>query len=168
MPGDEFPELGVEEAVRRLIRSLPDISAGFKRTAVPDELRPLFSSSSMGPRHIPALAYLLADGTMSVSQLAERLGVTTTTASLMATQLAEHGLVLRAEDPADRRRTLVSIAPDRVEAVQRWLGQRAEPIRRTVQRLDGADRAVLVAALDVLADELRAQPRGGAAIPNPE
>jgi len=122
-------ELGVDDAVRELIKSLPEVSAGFKRTAVPDELRPLFSSSSMGPRHIPALAYLLlTDGPMSVSQLAARLGVTIATASLMATQLADHGLIQRREDPRDRRRTLVSIAPGRNAVVQGWLDQRAEPI----------------------------------------
>lgn len=155
MSRTERSELDVEAAVSELIKWLPEVSAGFKRTAVPDELRPLFSSSSMGPRHIPALAYLLAEGPMAVSHLAARLGVTTATASLMTTQLAEHGLIERREDPQDRRRTLVSIAPERTATVQRWLDHRAEPIRRTVQRLSGADREILARALRMLAEELR-------------
>lgn len=155
MSRGEGSELGVEDAVRELIKWLPEVAAGFKRTAVPDELRPLFSSSSMGPRHIPALAYLLAEGPMAVSRLAARLGVTTATASLMTTQLAERGLIQRREDPDDRRRTLVSIAAERTAAVEGWLDHRAEPIRRTVQRLSGAEREVVARALRMLAGELR-------------
>lgn len=151
-------ELGVEDAVSELIKWLPEIAAGLKRTAVPDELRPLFSSSSMGPRHIPALAYLLAEGPMAVSHLAARLGVTTGTASLMTTQLAEYGLIERREDPADRRRTLVSVAPGRTDVVETWLRHRAEPIRRCMKRLSGTERQLVARALGILAEELR--PKG--------
>jgi hypothetical protein len=75
--------------------------------------RPHLAKESGGtgpaPRHLITLAVLHRTGTVTVGQLADRLQLSLTTTSLMVADLARLGLVERREDPADRRRTLVSV-----------------------------------------------------------
>jgi DNA-binding MarR family transcriptional regulator len=142
-------ELGVEDALRLLLQALPQVAAGLKRPGIPPELQGPFSS--LGPRHIPALSYLLLDGPMSVGELAGRLGLALPTTSLMVRELSQQGLVERSEDPGDRRRTLVRISNDRAEVIQSWLTHRAEPIRATLQQLTPAERHTFSHAMQLLA-----------------
>jgi hypothetical protein len=64
---------------------------------------------------------------MTLSELADRLGIAPATASLMVGQLSRGGLIKRREDEHDRRRTIPSIAPP--AAAQSTAGCRAEQIR---------------------------------------
>ncbi len=146
--------LGVAEALDALIDALPQVGAGLKRPQVPAELRPIFAPGSLGPRHIPALFYLLAHGPMTVTDLAARLGVTLPTASAMVAELSRLGLAQRSEDDIDRRRTIVRIADEHYGTIERWLASRSGPIRRTLQQLSAAERAILVKGVRLLADEL--------------
>jgi DNA-binding MarR family transcriptional regulator len=72
---------------------------------------------------------LCAAGPLSVSELPERIGLSLSSASATVIELADAGLIERAEDPADRRRTIVQISrrqrlpPD---------GHRAEPNLRSL------------------------------------
>ena len=124
--------------------------AGFKR--VP--FRSLVAGTACGPRHIPVLLSLALDGPMSVSELAERLGVTLTTASLLGTELERSGLVVRHEDETDRRRTILSIAEDYRSVFADWTKSKSNPLRRTLDRLTPAERAAFVKAMAMLDEEL--------------
>ncbi len=147
----------VEEGVRELMKLLPQVMGGLKRSGAPTPpgLVERFQQTSLGPRHIPALAYLAVDGPLSVTELRDRLGVTLTTASLMVTELNRQGLVDRREDDADRRRTIVSIAAEYREAVDGWLASRAEPVRCTLERLSPEARGHFVGAMRILDEELQ-------------
>ncbi len=61
---------------------------------------------SMG--QLKALVKLTARRGMSVSEVAEALGVGKPAASMLVDRLAQHGYVTRHEDPNDRRRTVVT------------------------------------------------------------
>ena len=58
---------------------------------------------------LAALELLSAGSPSLVGHIASELGISTGTASEMLEQLVARGLVVRVDDPADRRRTLVSI-----------------------------------------------------------
>lgn len=144
--------LGVEDALRILVKVLPDVSARLRRLKSPPELRQAYAS--IAPRHIPALTYVLDDGPMAVSELAARLGLALTTTSLMVRELADHGLVERREDETDRRRTMVRLAADRRTTIAACLGQRSQPVRRMLEKLSAPERAALCRGLSILQEEL--------------
>ena len=154
-------QLDTDAALRVLLQALPQVAAGLKRPGVPASLEVLFTT--LGPRHIPVLAYLMLDGPMSVKELADRLGLAMPTTSLMIRDLDSAGLVDRSEDPADRRRRLVRIRDDHRDIVDSWLAERARPIRAALDRLSPAQRWVLTHGMQLLAEEFDRQapaPRG--------
>ena len=61
----------------------------------------------------------LSEGPLSLSGLAEAIGVDAPYATLIVDSLEERGLVERQPDPDDRRRKLVSLTPAGSEAVVR-------------------------------------------------
>jgi len=69
----------------------------------------------------------LADGPLSLSGLAEALGVDAPYATLIVDTLEERGLAERQADPADRRRKLVSLTSDGRAAADRVLRIMHEP-----------------------------------------
>jgi DNA-binding MarR family transcriptional regulator len=69
-------------------------------------------------------------------------------------ELSRAGLLERVEDDADRRRTLVRVAPEHAAAIEAFLSRRLEPLRRALQRLSLPERAAFVRGLDVLTEEL--------------
>src|SRR4051794_28320353 len=95
-----------EEGVRTLLLLMPRLMGRAKKRAVPAELAGL----DLAPRHLSLLSYLLFDGPLTVTELAGRLEVAPTTASLMVGDLSRKGVLERREDEADRRRTIVSIS----------------------------------------------------------
>src|SRR5262245_45713343 len=101
--------LSLPEAVRALLLLLPRVIGRAKRAKIPEEL----SCFQLAPRHLSLFSYLQFDGPMPVNELAKRLQVAPATVSLMIGELSRKGLLERHEDEKDRRRTIVSIAPDR-------------------------------------------------------
>jgi DNA-binding MarR family transcriptional regulator len=69
----------------------------------------------------------LTEGPLSLSGLAEAVGVDAPYATLIVDSLEERGLVERQSDPADRRRKLVSLTPAGQAAVAQVLRIQLEP-----------------------------------------
>jgi DNA-binding MarR family transcriptional regulator len=69
----------------------------------------------------------LAQGPLSLSGLAEAVGVDAPYATLIVDSLEERGLVERQPDPGDRRRKLVTLTVTGQEAVGRVLSIQREP-----------------------------------------
>ena len=121
---------------------------------VPSRLRTLLEDGVVAPRHLTAFAIVAMHGPLSISQLARREGCATTTASLVATQLADAGLIERREDALDRRRTVVTVAPSFRKDSRKVLNARLAPLRRAMERM-GPQRARLVMeGLAILAEEI--------------
>ncbi|MER6942606.1 MarR family winged helix-turn-helix transcriptional regulator [Nonomuraea sp. NPDC000554] len=135
--------LSVDESIRTLLLLMPRMVGRAKRLGVPEELRSL----SLAPRHLSLLAYLLFDGAMTVNELASRLEVAPATVSLMVGELSRKGVLDRREDDADRRRTIVSIAEARRDAISEWLGHGAAAWRAALEPLTPAERRLFVRTL---------------------
>jgi hypothetical protein len=69
---------------------------------------------------------------------------------------ARAGFVVRAPDPDDRRRTIVSLAPDQRAAVSSWIDGASAPMERTLDRLSPDERASFVKGMTFLEAELNA------------
>lgn len=143
-----------DEAVRVLLQLMPRIVGRAKRLRVPDELQEF----DLAPRHLSLLAYLLFDGALTVKDLATRLEVAPTTVSLMVGELSRQGILIRTEDEADRRRTIVSIATDRRPAIDAWLARGANAWQEALAPLSPEDRQVVVRTLQAYEDALTDQP----------
>ncbi|MGZ4353890.1 MAG: MarR family winged helix-turn-helix transcriptional regulator [Gaiellaceae bacterium] len=143
--------LRLQEQLRRVLRALRHRRHGL-HPAIVDAMR----IRRLGPRHVAALAVVARDEGLSVGDLAERLGVSLTAASLMASELNMATLVERVEDQTDRRRTLIYVAERWRPWVRDWLDDRARPLRSALDRLEPAQRAALAAGLTALAEELEA------------
>jgi DNA-binding MarR family transcriptional regulator len=144
----------VEEDLRELVSIMPRAFRGLKRGGpVPEPFREEFEESSLGPRHLPALMTVTFEGPLSVSEIAERIGLSVATTSLMVGELDREGLVQRSEDEDDRRRTIVALRESYREVMDGWLMQRLEPLRRTLQNLDPEARAHFMQGWRILLEE---------------
>ncbi|MET9932357.1 MULTISPECIES: MarR family transcriptional regulator [unclassified Streptomyces] len=140
---DEDPGPDLDEAVRTLLLLMPRTVARVKRVRIPEDLQSL----TLAPRHLSLLAHLLLDGPLSVNELAAELEVAPTTVSLMAGDLAKKGVLERVEDPADRRRKIVSVSAPYRAAVDGWLGRGADAWRAALAPLDARERRMFVETL---------------------
>jgi DNA-binding MarR family transcriptional regulator len=106
------------------------------------------------PQHLTLLA--LADGPLSVSEVAGRTGVAVSTATRMLQSLARAGWVRRAATAADedRRRRPVELT----RAGRRVMDQADDAlrgrIRELLERLDDQERAAIVGGMEALARAL--------------
>jgi DNA-binding MarR family transcriptional regulator len=145
----------LDEAIRCLLLLMPRLVAHAKRIPPPPELAGL----TLGPRHLSLLAFLLLDGPATVNDLAARLQVAPTTASLLIGDLTRKGVLHRAEDDTDRRRRIVSIAPAARPAIAAWLAPGAEAWRRALGPLTPQQRRTVLDTLlayEAAVAELRA------------
>jgi DNA-binding MarR family transcriptional regulator len=146
--------------VREVLWLLADVISGLKRSGgheIPEECRTPFESGSLGPRHVPVLMTVTFMGELSVSQIAERIGLSLATTSLMVGELAREGLVERAEDERDRRRTIVRLHPDYRTVMDGWAEERFAPVGRALARMSPTAHQHLLDGLRAIADETRAQ-----------
>jgi DNA-binding MarR family transcriptional regulator len=133
-----------------------------KSSAKHDELRDAFEKSELGERHVAPLIALVIGGPASVSELAERIGLTPATTSLLVGELSRAGFVQRREDDADRRRTIVSIEESIEEVVRPSLGQTLAPLDRALARMSAAQRRHFMDGLRILNEEIGSSGGNGA------
>ncbi|HEY1689139.1 MAG TPA: MarR family transcriptional regulator [Solirubrobacteraceae bacterium] len=149
----------VDGQLLELVRLMPGVVRALKRQAAAsrpagaDALRELLASGSLGPRHLPVIVVLSLDGSTTVSELAHRIGLGVAATSLMVGELAKAGIVERAIDERDRRRTLVSINASLREDCERFAKERLAPLRRALERMGPETRAHFVAGWRTLAEE---------------
>jgi DNA-binding MarR family transcriptional regulator len=95
--------------------------------------------------------FVLADEALTVGGLAEALRIGKPAASILVERLVQLGLVTRAEDVADRRRTLVRLTPEGETLAARLRQGGQDSWRALLSRLDEADLAALLQGLQALA-----------------
>jgi DNA-binding MarR family transcriptional regulator len=132
---------------------------GRARSEMPAELDEVFRNHGLTARHGAVLTQLLPGQSLSVSALAQRLGVSLSTASELVGDLSRARLATRREDPANRRRTLVSLSEDHRAAFESFVTIRSAPLLRALDTLAPRDRAGFVAGLTAWAREV--QPSAG-------
>jgi DNA-binding MarR family transcriptional regulator len=141
----------------RILGFVPLLAAYFQRarTDMPAELQAAFSSHRLTARHGAVLPQLLAEESISVTDLARRMGVSLPTASELVGDLSRAGWVERREDPDNRRRTLVSLTEHHRPTVEDFVATRAAPLLRVLQDLSPRDREGFAEGLAAWAHEVR-------------
>jgi DNA-binding MarR family transcriptional regulator len=114
------------------------------------------------PAQVKVLLQLSRNEQMSVGEIADALVVSMPAASEIVDRLVETGHVLRAPDPVDRRRVIVSATTESQLAIDRLVDLRRSQVRRALLRLSPEERPVASRTLEALiaelgsSDELRA------------
>lgn len=133
--GDDDKAERVWVAMRNLVASHP------RKELIRDAL-----DLGRGSGRVKSLMWL-SEGPLTLSGLAEAIGVDAPYATLIVDSLEERGLVERQPDPEDRRRKLVSLTPAGAEAVKRVIQIDRQP--------PPGFAALSLAELDTLREMLR-------------
>lgn len=136
-PGDDT------DVVRELMLLMPRMIGRAKRLPPPEQLRSL----DLAPRHLSLLAILLLEGALTVNDLAARLGVAPTTVSLLVSDLADKGILVRRPDEADRRRRIVDISDPSRPAISQWLSPGVRAWQAAIAPLSPEQRRLVVDTL---------------------
>ncbi|HET9051281.1 MAG TPA: helix-turn-helix domain-containing protein [Candidatus Dormibacteraeota bacterium] len=151
-------EVGIEE-LRDLGTLIPGFVRALKCLGPPNlDLAAMLKQGAphLTSRHITALHALVDGGPLSVGELAARLHIALPTASLLVGDLGRARLVERAEDPGDRRRTIVRVSAEHADGIDEFLRRRIEPARRTLARMTPAVRADFLLGMRILVEEFTA------------
>lgn len=139
-----------QECLRKLVQLLPQITRGLRRHPVP----PGVQEGKLGPRHGVALSLLRAHGPLTIGQLARGLRLTLPTVSGIIAEVEQVGFVERSTDPRDRRRTIVTLLPQRSAAVATWLDDATAPLARALVKLSPDERVTFLKGMTLLDAEL--------------
>lgn len=101
-----------------------------------------------------ALYLVLAAGELRMSELAARLGVTSSTATGQVDRLVELGLLERHDDPGDRRQVVVTTTPLAQTNLEHLRELNTRRMRELLAHLDDDDLAVIERAITVLASAM--------------
>ena len=105
-----------------------------------------------------ALFHIHRMGSSGVTDLGEHLGVTSAAASQMLERLVQQELILRSEDPNDRRVKQIVLTDKGLQVLQESMRARQNWLYELAGALSDSEKETITAALDVLID--RAQHAG--------
>ena len=114
--------------------------------------------SGLSMSQLGALFHIHRMGSSGVTDLGEHLGVTSAAASQMLERLAQQGLILRSEDPSDRRAKQVVLTDKGLQVLQESMRSRQNWLYNLAAALSDSEKETITAAMNVLID--RAQRTG--------
>ena len=118
---------------------------------------PELSTIELTMAQTKALYLVLAAGQLRMSELAARLGVTSSTATGQVDRLVETGLLERREDPADRRQVVVTATPAAEATLEHLRELNSHRMRELLSRIEPGDLSVVRRAIVVLDDAVAAE-----------
>jgi DNA-binding MarR family transcriptional regulator len=105
----------------------------------------------VSPGHVQVLI-ALTRGPRSIGKLAEELDVSPPAATQLVDKLAEHGMVDRHNDPADRRVVLVDYVEGMHEVARRIVEDRRRPLKAAMSKMTDEEVLAFVKGLRLLAE----------------
>ena len=150
-------------ATERIVTALQLLMLRQMREHAPDLLE---IDITMG--QAKALYLLVAVGELRMSDLAARLGVTSSTATGLVDRLVELGLATRRE-AADRRQVVITVTAAAMTVMERFRELNDAQMRRLLAHVDQADLPVIERAFELIlaAADLAADHAGPTVRPEP-
>ena len=121
----------------------------FMRRSMHDMIR-YTRESGLSMSQIGALYHLRRHGSSGVSDLGEHLGVTSAAASQMLERLVQQGLILRTEDPHDRRSKQIMLTEKGRETIREGINARQGWLDELATDLSAGEKEQIIAALEIL------------------
>lgn len=97
-----------------------------------------------------ALYLIVAAGQLRMSELAARLGVTSSTATGVVDGLVGHGFLVRHEDPSDRRQVVVKATAEAEATLESFRELNSSRMRKLLIHIDAGDIPVIERAIELL------------------
>ena len=94
--------------------------------------------------------FRIQKGAGGVTELGDALGITSAAASQMLERLVQQGLILRTEDPRDRRAKQIRLTDDGQKILQDSLNARQNWLEELTNSLSPSEKEQVVAALNIL------------------
>ena len=142
MPSDPFVaslEEWIEVSMRQSMRNF----IGYAR------------KSGLSMSHIGALFHIHREGTCGVTELGNHLDVTSAAASQMLERLVQQELILRTEDPHDRRVKQIVLTEKGDRVLKEGIRARQSWLDELTQTLSDREKETIRVALDILIDKVR-------------
>ena len=111
--------------------------------------------SGLSMSQIGALYHIHHQESSGVSDLGEHLGVTSAAASQLLERLVQQDLILRSEDPADRRVKQLVLTEKGSRVVEESFQARKAWLEGLAKTLSAAEKEQVVAALNILIEKAK-------------
>jgi DNA-binding MarR family transcriptional regulator len=108
--------------------------------------------SGLSMSQLGALFHLHRAGSSGVTHLGDHLGVTSAAASQMLERLVQQGLILRSEDPSDRRVKQIMLTDKGLQVLQESIRARQGWVSDLAETLSDPEKEASIAALSLLID----------------
>ena len=95
---------------------------------------------------------------LTMSEVAQRVGVTISTASGAVDHLVAAGLLARSDDPANRRQVIVSVTPAGIDSLEQLRELSLRQLRLLLEHVDDDGLAVIEQATRILMAAIEAAP----------
>ena len=109
--------------------------------------------SGLSMSQIGVLFQVLHKGNSAVSGIGEELGITCAAASQMLERLVKQGLILRSEDPSDRRMKQIVLTDKGRQVVQQSIYARQGWFGNLASALSESEKGQVITALNILIDK---------------
>jgi len=154
-PGTGVPAEAHEAGeLGRILRDVLGLAAGFERR--------LGAVLEVNPTDMKAMEHLIQEGSLSPTELAGRLGISTAAATLVVDRLVEVGHVDRRPHPHDRRRVVVVPRPASVGRAMAELMPMIGGVARAADALTDEERAAVTRFLGEVREVYREAAAGPA------
>jgi DNA-binding MarR family transcriptional regulator len=97
-----------------------------------------------------ALLHIHREGSSAVSDLGDSLGVTNAAASQMLDRLVQQDLILRSEDPYDRRAKQISLTNKGQQVLEEGMCARLSWLGELSARLSETEKRQVIAAIEIM------------------
>ena len=111
--------------------------------------------SGLSMSHIGALFHIHSEGKCGVTELGNHLDVTSAAASQMLERLVQQGLILRTEDPEDRRGKQIVLTDKGDRVLEEGIRARQSWLDDLTETLSVGEKDTIMVALNVLIDKAR-------------
>ena len=105
--------------------------------------------------HVNILMRLFHGGISGVSEIGERMGITNAAASQTVDRLVQMGLIMRTEDPDDRRAKRLELTQQGRDMIEKGVDTRSHWIERLTDSLSTEEQDLITSALTILTEAAR-------------
>jgi DNA-binding MarR family transcriptional regulator len=137
------------QSLDQLVRAMTEWSEVFMKNSMRNFIH-YSKESGLSMSQIGALFRLFHKGNLTVSDIGDELGVTLAAASQMLDRLVQQGLILRSEDPSDRRMKQIVLTDKGRQAIQEIISARQSWFIELASSLSDAEKEKIIAALQLM------------------
>jgi DNA-binding MarR family transcriptional regulator len=109
--------------------------------------------SGLSMSQLGALFHIQRSGSCGVTDLGDDLGVTSSAASQMLERLVQQELVLRSQDPSDRRVKQIGLTDKGLEVLRESIRARQSWLYDLAETLSDSEKEAIIGALNTLIDK---------------